>query len=76
MPCTRAAIFFYVWQSSISVLCYGAAFIILHQGSISTERDPGSTYPKKVEYSNGIVHASLWETGWDLVIVLSRNIQE
>ena len=33
---------FYVWQSSISVSCYGAAFIILHQGGISTGRGPDS----------------------------------
>ena len=38
----RGSIFFYVWQSSISVLCYGAAFIILHQGGISTGHGPAT----------------------------------
>ena len=46
VPCTRAAeikgrqFFFYVWQSSISVLWYGAAFITLHQRGITTGRSP------------------------------------
>ena len=50
VPCTRVAeikerqFLFYVWQSCISVLCYETAFIIWHQGGISTGRGPVFEY--------------------------------